>query len=306
MQLNLNLTIICSALGHVALMASIMWLGDPSRNPAPQPDPLAALPSVTREAPPLAILYIPPPPRPPEVSSRGNATAGDAALDKVRADEPPKVEPPKAEPPKPVKKRRPAPALAKKTPPKAEPPRPEPPKVEPPRPDREVAAVVTTPEASKATAAAAAPPVVAAAPVTDGQTIGSAQADASSAPATSPNEATSAGSSNPSRAGARDGDADLTALRKGYRKQVFHQLNRDKAYPVMARRARMEGKVVLGIHIDNAGRILKVEVVRSSGHQLLDREAQLAVQRLGKLPSPPESLGWDRKVLRVPMIYRLT
>lgn len=51
------------------------------------------------------------------------------------------------------------------------------------------------------------------------------------------------------------------------------------SYPAEARREGREGAVVLRIHVADSGRVLRVEVARSSGHAALDNAAAEAVRR---------------------------
>lgn len=53
--------------------------------------------------------------------------------------------------------------------------------------------------------------------------------------------------------------------------------NRSPQYPAEAVRGRLEGTVLLRLHIDAAGEVVKVELIRSSGHATLDRAAVEAV-----------------------------
>jgi protein TonB len=50
-------------------------------------------------------------------------------------------------------------------------------------------------------------------------------------------------------------------------------------YPRAARQARLQGKVLLWVQIDEEGRPRQVRVYQSSGHEQLDREGREAVAR---------------------------
>lgn len=54
--------------------------------------------------------------------------------------------------------------------------------------------------------------------------------------------------------------------------------NRPPSYPVEAIRRRLEGTVLLRLHIAASGRIERVEIVETSGHVVLDRAAVQAVR----------------------------
>jgi len=122
----------------------------------------------------------------------------------------------------------------------------------------------------------------------------------------------SAGGDGDSAVGRPGGDAtrsgagvDLGALKKGYNRSVFEYIQRHKEYPSLARRAGIDGRVVLDVVIGGDGRIQEVEIHSSSGHDMLDEAALETLRELNKLPSPPSELGWQRKRLRIPMTYRL-
>lgn len=54
--------------------------------------------------------------------------------------------------------------------------------------------------------------------------------------------------------------------------------NREPTYPEELRRRQIGGRVLLDVQIDSAGRVVKVEVARSSGQPLLDAAAVDAIQ----------------------------
>lgn len=63
-------------------------------------------------------------------------------------------------------------------------------------------------------------------------------------------------------------------------------VNEPPAYPPLARKRRLEGRVDLGVEVDVAGRVLQVTVLRSSGHGLLDDAALCAVRSWHFSPGP--------------------
>lgn len=75
-------------------------------------------------------------------------------------------------------------------------------------------------------------------------------------------------------------------------------LMRDEVYPRAAIEAGLEGRVVLLLTLDAAGRVTAVELAGSSGHPLLDDAALRAATRVGSLP------GGSRQVL-LPVDFRL-
>jgi TonB family protein len=101
-------------------------------------------------------------------------------------------------------------------------------------------------------------------------------------------------------------DENLEALFHGYMRAVHQRVRRSKKYPRAAIRAGIEGRVELAIVIDGSGHILECRVHKSSGIDVLDRAAVKTVSRVGNLPAPPAQLGWERRTVYVPFIYKLS
>ncbi len=81
--------------------------------------------------------------------------------------------------------------------------------------------------------------------------------------------------------------------------------NQPPRYPRRARRDGLEGRVVLSARVSAAGRIAGLEVVRSSGHEILDRAAFRAVNRWTVRPAHRGSKPVPSEV-RIPILFRLT
>lgn len=75
-------------------------------------------------------------------------------------------------------------------------------------------------------------------------------------------------------------------------------LTREEFYPREAIRHEIEGRVVLLLTLDVAGRVTAIEVARSSGHAILDDAAVRAATRIVRLP------GGRRQAL-LPVEFRL-
>lgn len=98
---------------------------------------------------------------------------------------------------------------------------------------------------------------------------------------------------------------ELRGMRRGYLRGLYKFVNQNKRYPRIARRGRKQGRVVLAVTIDAAGKILEVRVHKSSGHGVLDRSAAETIRALKRFPRPPRALGWSRRTIKVPMHYKL-
>lgn len=75
------------------------------------------------------------------------------------------------------------------------------------------------------------------------------------------------------------------------------------AYPLEARRNRLEGTVQVGVSFDRAGKLAGITVAESSGQPLLDQRALEIVQH-ALVPPPPELYATPFAV-RVPVVFRM-
>lgn len=80
--------------------------------------------------------------------------------------------------------------------------------------------------------------------------------------------------------------------------------NPTPGYPPLARRMGIEGTVMLKVLVSQAGPALKVEVVHSSGHDVLDRAAVKAVLKWRFIPARRGDSPIDEWV-QVPIAFRL-
>jgi protein TonB len=69
--------------------------------------------------------------------------------------------------------------------------------------------------------------------------------------------------------------------------RLLAQLNRYKQYPRAARKAHIEGVVMLHFVMDAEGRVTSAEIAKSSGRPVLDNEALALIQRAQPLPALP-------------------
>jgi protein TonB len=69
--------------------------------------------------------------------------------------------------------------------------------------------------------------------------------------------------------------------------RLLAQLNRFKQYPAAARKAHIEGVVLLHFVMDESGHVTKAEIQKSSGRPALDNEALALMARAQPLPALP-------------------
>lgn len=114
--------------------------------------------------------------------------------------------------------------------------------------------------------------------------------------------APAAGGDAPLQAGAPDADA-LAA----YLHRLGELLAGQQTYPRLAAQRGWEGEVRLRLQIarqPGGARLTGVEVIRSSGFDVLDRHA-LQLLRSAELPEPPQVAGAPGVTVEVPVHYRL-
>lgn len=92
---------------------------------------------------------------------------------------------------------------------------------------------------------------------------------------------------------------------RGYRLAVASQARRFKRYPAQAMASGWTGTAELRLEVGADGQPQPATVLRSSGHELLDRAA-LAMIDAGALRAPlPESLRGRRFVVLLPVVFNL-
>lgn len=70
-------------------------------------------------------------------------------------------------------------------------------------------------------------------------------------------------------------------------------------YPDQARRDHLSGTLILDVTINAKGELLKTELRRSSGHQILDDAAQRIVKLAAPFPAFPEKLRQEADVIHI-------
>ncbi len=105
------------------------------------------------------------------------------------------------------------------------------------------------------------------------------------------------------------GNTDSTVSKQnildGYLTTIRTMLERNKEYPLGARRNSWEGTVKLRFVVSRRGTIEDINVIGSSGFSILDEAAERTVRRIGKFPSIPKELTMNRLSLDVPLVFKL-
>jgi protein TonB len=84
---------------------------------------------------------------------------------------------------------------------------------------------------------------------------------------------------------------------------VLAALNRKKRYPSSAQRRHEQGIPWIRFVMDREGKVLSVNLERSSGFRELDEEAVRLPRRASPLPKPPEEVEGQTIELVVPVEF---
>lgn len=91
-----------------------------------------------------------------------------------------------------------------------------------------------------------------------------------------------------------------------FARSVRQKIESHKVYPAQAQSLGMTGSVTLLYVIDRSGKLLKVEIVTSSGSRLLDQAAVQAVRTTIFQPIPEDAwVGEAKKEFRTTMVFEI-
>jgi len=94
-------------------------------------------------------------------------------------------------------------------------------------------------------------------------------------------------------------------LLSNYGLTIAQVLARYKEYPPIAQMQGWEGSVTMQLRVAATGRLVQAEVHRSSGHDVLDRQALAMAAKAARFPPPPDALGEREVEVLVPVVFRL-
>ena len=90
-----------------------------------------------------------------------------------------------------------------------------------------------------------------------------------------------------------------------YHDELRAWLEKHKTYPRRARLSGMEGVVTIDFIMTQDGQVISSHIVKSSGHELLDRAALDAIEEAAPLPKFPPELKKTRLALSIPFSFFL-
>ena len=98
---------------------------------------------------------------------------------------------------------------------------------------------------------------------------------------------------------------DTQQERNQYGTLLAQEIARHKQYPMLAKKTRQQGSVILQVKITHLGRLITAQVQQSSGYELLDNQAMEMVKKATPFSPPPNELGDQDLTLLVPVSFRL-
>lgn len=90
-----------------------------------------------------------------------------------------------------------------------------------------------------------------------------------------------------------------------YRRQLSEAFAREHSYPRIAAMRGWEGEVRLRLKVARKGNLLAIALERSSGFDVLDRDALALLESYGQLPPLPDALDSSEISVVVPINYKL-
>ncbi|RII28919.1 MAG: hypothetical protein CXR31_03330 [Geobacter sp.] len=98
----------------------------------------------------------------------------------------------------------------------------------------------------------------------------------------------------------------LAKARASYRTLIASLIDRNKEYPLFARKAGQQGTCNVRCTMMCDGTVKSVEVISSSGYGTLDKAGLRAVNNVGRFPPPPHEGTCPDVSFEVPVSFRLT
>ena len=98
---------------------------------------------------------------------------------------------------------------------------------------------------------------------------------------------------------------DTQQERNQYGALLAQEIARHKQYPMLAKKTRQQGSVILQVKITHLGKLIAAQVQQSSGYELLDNQAMEMVKKATPFSPPPNELGDQDLTLLVAVSFRL-
>jgi protein TonB len=90
-----------------------------------------------------------------------------------------------------------------------------------------------------------------------------------------------------------------------YSMLILQRLKRFHIYPATALRRGQHGVAHMKFRLDRTGNIVSWQMTRSSGHRILDSEAEALMRRASPMPPPPADLADAALEFEVPVTFSM-
>jgi protein TonB len=98
---------------------------------------------------------------------------------------------------------------------------------------------------------------------------------------------------------------NYSRLSRDYQSRLQRLVERNKYYPLQARRNGIQGKATVSFTVRKDGKIENIALSRSSGRSILDQAAITTIKRIGKAPRFPDSIKRTSWRFSMPIAYNL-
>jgi periplasmic protein TonB len=90
-----------------------------------------------------------------------------------------------------------------------------------------------------------------------------------------------------------------------YEQEIARWVERQRDYPLAARRRGLQGTAIVRLRLGADGSLIQAQIVRDTGHSILDRAALAMVERAAPYPEVPAALGGPSVDVLVPIQFSL-
>jgi protein TonB len=98
---------------------------------------------------------------------------------------------------------------------------------------------------------------------------------------------------------------NYSRLSRDYQSRLQRLVERNKYYPLQARRNGVQGKATVSFTVRRDGKIERIVLSRSSGRSILDQAAITTIKRIGKAPPFPNDIKRTTWRFSMPISYNL-
>lgn len=86
---------------------------------------------------------------------------------------------------------------------------------------------------------------------------------------------------------------------------IAQEVAKNQSYPRSALNRELEGAATVKITVDRNGEVVAFELVESTGHSVLDREAERVIKRINPFPTPPAAVSDEDLTFLLPLKWVL-